>query len=47
MVSLVTSLHEKHVAHGDIGPIEFLWAQDGTLVLCDFDVDFYIDGRAS
>lgn len=45
MVSLVTRLHAKGIAHGGIGPSNFLWAQDDTLRLCDFDTAFYLDGR--
>lgn len=45
MVSLVTRLHAKGIAHGDIRASNFLWAQDGTLRLCDFDTAFYLDGR--
>lgn len=45
MISLVTRLHAKGIAHGDIRASNFLWAQDGTLRLCDFDTAFYLDGR--
>ncbi|KAH8743395.1 kinase-like domain-containing protein [Diaporthe sp. PMI_573] len=45
MVSLVTRLHAKGIAHGDIRPTNLLRAQDRTLRLCDFDTAFYLDGR--
>lgn len=47
MVSLVTRLHEKWIVHGGVGQTNFLWAQDGSLLLCDFDMAFYLDGRTS
>lgn len=47
LISLVTRLHsEKHIAHGDIKPLNFLRASDGHIRLCDWDNSLRLDNEA-